>query len=116
MATNIWQAEQEAKEIVNKYTIAAAAGGWVPHACLVLTPMQIKMCHDVASCFAVKDYTAATVIGSVGAALGGHAVVDTVLTYIPILGWAAKTVTAGSVTALLGEALIQHFKECSPLS
>lgn len=45
-----------------------------------------------------------------------YAIADTVLTYIPVFGWAAKTVTAGSVTALLGGALISYFKERSPLA
>jgi uncharacterized protein (DUF697 family) len=115
MAMNKFEAEREAKEIVNGYALVAVSTGWIPHACLVLTPMQINMCHDIASCLFVEDYVVETVLGTVLASISGHLLADTVLTYIPILGWGVKTIVAGSVTTLLGEALINHFKECSPL-
>ena len=109
------KARQEAKKIVKNYVGLAAGGGWVPHACVGLIPMQAKMCHDIAKCFQVTDYAAEAEIGTVSASVAGHAVADTVLTYIPVFGWAAKAAVAGSVTLTLGEALTQYFEERSPL-
>ena len=110
------KARQQAKKIVKNYVALSAGGGWVPHAYVAMTPMLAKMCRDIAKCFQVTDYAAETVIGTVSASVASHAVADTVLTYIPVFGWAAKAAVAGSVTFSLGEALIEYFEKRSPLS
>jgi hypothetical protein len=71
--------------------------------------------HDIAQCFKVTNYAAETIIGTLGASLGGHAAADIALSFVPGVGTGIKVATAGSVTMTLGTALIEYFQDRSPL-
>ncbi|TAD97795.1 MAG: hypothetical protein EAZ96_24810 [Oscillatoriales cyanobacterium] len=51
-----------------------------------------------------------------GAPLIGSKVAHSVLDFVPVFGWAAKSVVAAGVTKAVGEALISYFNDCSNLS
>jgi uncharacterized protein (DUF697 family) len=111
------QARQDAQQAVTGFSAAASAAGLIPFAaCAAIAPLQLKMCHQIASCFQVTDYAAETIIGTLGASIGGHAAADFLLSFIPGPGYAIKVATAGSITMALGSALIEYFQERSPLN
>ncbi len=113
---SLLQARQDAQQAVTGYSAAAATAGVIPFgACAVIAPIQLKMCHHIASCFQVTEYAAETIIGTLGASVGGHAAADFLLSFVPGPGTAIKVATAGSVTLALGSALIDYFQERSPL-
>jgi uncharacterized protein (DUF697 family) len=113
---SLQQARQNAQQAVTGYSAAAATAGAIPFAaCAVIAPIQLKMCHHIASCFEVTEYAAETILGTVGASVGGHAAADFFLSFVPGPGTAIKVATAGSVTMALGSALIEYFQERSPL-
>ena len=110
------KARQKAQNAVNWHSAAAAPLGAIPFgACAAIAPIQLKMCHEVAKCFGVTNYAAETIIGTVGASLGGHAIADGLLSFFPGPGTAIKVATAGSITLTLGTSLIEYFHELSPL-
>jgi uncharacterized protein (DUF697 family) len=113
---SIPQARRDAQQAVSDCSVAASAAGIIPFgACYVIFPIQLKMCHEIASHFQVSDYTAETVFSTIGASVVGHAAADFLLSFIPGPGTAIKVATAGSVTLALGSALIEYFQERSPL-
>jgi uncharacterized protein (DUF697 family) len=115
MANNKYTAKKEAERIVNAYAATAGATGWIPHACTWLIPLQYQMCDEIASVFNVTNYTAEGVLAVVGASVVGQTTADTILSFIPGLGWGAKAVTAGVITKGVGKLLVEYFYEHSTL-
>lgn len=58
---------------------------------------------------------AGAVFATIAAPLIGSKIAHTVLDFIPVIGWAAKSAVAAGVTKAVGEALIHYFTDCSPL-
>jgi uncharacterized protein (DUF697 family) len=113
---SLQEARQKAQNAVYGYSAAAGPLGAIPFgACAALVPLQLKMCHDIAQCFGVTDYAAETIIGTLSASLGGHAIADVLLSFFHGPGTAIKVGTASSITLTLGTALIEYFQELSPL-
>ncbi|TAH22388.1 MAG: hypothetical protein EAZ09_10570 [Oscillatoriales cyanobacterium] len=55
-------------------------------------------------------------LGFASAPLIGSKIAHSVLDFVPVFGWAAKSVVAAGVTKAVGEALISYFNDCSNLS
>jgi uncharacterized protein (DUF697 family) len=110
------QARQDAQQAVTGYCAAVATAGAIPFgAAAVITPIHLKMVDHIASCFQVSEHAAETILGSLGASVGSHAVADFFMSFVPGPGTAIKVSTAASVTLALGIALIDYFQERSPL-
>lgn len=107
-------AEREARKIVNKWTGVAAAVGWVPFSQFFLAPADYKMVSNVAKCFEVEDYDVESVLTAAAATVTGKTVYHTLLDFIPP-AWLLKSATASSITKVVGEMVIEYFKEKSDL-
>lgn len=108
-------AEIEARRIVNGWSVAAAAVGWVPGSMLLLAAADVKLVNDVARAFNVKSYGLEEVASAMGASVTGKIIAGELLTFIPIVGWAIKSSVAASVTKAMGETLIKYFRTRSAL-
>lgn len=112
------QAEAEAQMIVEKWVTRAVLTGWLPGSALFLTAADTVMIRQVADAFGVgvfdMDAVKAHLGGLVAAAVGGGMVAE-VAGWIPFVGWAAKSVGMGVKANAIGEAVIEYFREQSPL-
>lgn len=115
MSTTLEEAEKKARVVVKNWSIAATAVSWIPGSAIVLSGADIVLIKNVADAFEVKDYNVVAAIGATGAAAGGKMLAES-CSVVPIAGWIAKAVIAGSITKALGEGLIAYFKGQSPLS
>lgn len=109
------QAEGEARSTVNKWVAGAAAISFVPGSSLVLGAADVKMVKDVAKAFEVIHYSVEEVITAIGATIAGRLASDGILSFVPVLGWAIKSVVAAGVTKAAGEIVIEYFRDRSPL-
>lgn len=116
MGKTLQEAEQEARAIVNGWSVGAAAIGWIPGSMFALMGVDAKLTNDVAKAFQVTSYSIEEVTASVGAAVTGKVIAGEALSLFPGLGWIAKSGVAGAVTKGVGETLIRYFRERSPLS
>lgn len=107
-------AELQAREIVNRWTLIAGGFSWVPGSTFVLGAADIKMVNDVAKAFDVYGVAAESVFAAVGASMAGKGLVE-VLSFIPGPGWIAKGIIATGITKATGEAVISYFRAKSPL-
>ncbi len=75
------------------------------------------MVVQIGSIFAVDldKSQAGAVFATVAAPLIGSKIAHSVLDFVPVLGWAAKSAVAAGVTKTVGEALIHYFNGCSDL-
>ncbi len=108
-------AASEARSLVDGWTWKAALTGWAPGSSLVLTGYDIAMIADVARCFDVTEFHAETIAASAAASAAGKLGSDSLLSWVPIVGWIAKAVVAATVTKALGEATITYMWNASPL-
>jgi hypothetical protein len=113
------EADRKAKNIVDNWTIGAAATGWLPGSTLIWTAGDLVMINQVAKAYHVKtfdeDHLRATVGGGVAAAIGGGAVIE-VVGLIPVAGWAVKAAGMAAKSRLIGKAVMEYFRERSPLN
>jgi hypothetical protein len=115
----IQQAEQQAREIVDNWAAGAALTGWVPGSALFLAGADLVMARQVADAFGIgmfdEDALAAT-IGSatVGGVVGG--VIAEGVGWIPIGGWLVKSAMMAAKAKVIGEAVIDYFRDLSPLA
>lgn len=122
MATKIRtieQAEIEANEIVEKWVALNGATGWIPFSALWQVGTDGTMIRQVADAFGVEffnmDAVKAHLGGLVGGVVAGSAVAE-VTGWIPLVGWIGKSIGMAAKTALIGEAVIEYFRELSPLA
>ena len=73
---------EKTKDVVNNFSVGTAETGSISHSCVAITPMQIKICHDVAKHFQVIDYAGELFVQLKKLALADILMIDTVLTYI----------------------------------
>lgn len=112
--TSLTTAERTARKIINGWTCGAAAVGWIPGSCFILTPSDIAMIALVAETFEVEKYSEEALLGTLTAHFSGHATADICLSFIPVAGWIIKAGVAAAVTKAAGEIIINYFKDRSP--
>jgi uncharacterized protein (DUF697 family) len=117
-ASNKRQAREQARSAINKWALGFASVAWIPGSHYLMTGGDLTMVMQVGSIFDVDmDRTqAGAVFAIIAAPLIGSKVAHSVLDFIPVLGWGAKSLVAGGVTKAVGEALISYFNDCSNLS
>jgi uncharacterized protein (DUF697 family) len=109
------QAEQEAKDIVNKWAAGATAVSWVPFSSIVLTGADVMMVARVAAAFEVEGYSVEKATATAAASTGGRWLAEA-CSFVPGPGWFVKAIIAGGVTKAMGEAVIAYFRKESPLT
>jgi hypothetical protein len=103
------QAEAEAQEIVENWVAGAVLTGWIPFSALFLAAADTIMIRQV-DMDAVKAH-----LGGLVAATVGGGVVAEVTGWIPVVGWVAKSIGMGAKAKVIGEVVIEYFREQSPL-
>jgi len=81
----------------------------------VLDACDLKIVHDVAKAFEVEDYNIDEISTAVAATFVSKTASDGILSFFPIIGWAAKAGLSGAITKTVGEFVIKYFKMRSPL-
>ena len=109
------QAEKQARAVVDEWSVAAAALGWLPGSQFFLAGVDLKMIKNVARAFDVESYNATQITATITASVGGKTIAHTLLDFIPGFGGLIKSVTAAGVTKVVGEIVINYFKERTPL-
>lgn len=111
------QAREQARSAVNKWSLGFAAVAWIPGSHYVMTGGDVTMVLQVGAIFDVDlDRTqAGAVFATIAAPVIGSKIAHSVLDFVPVFGWAAKSVVAAGVTKGVGEALISYFNDCSNL-
>ena len=116
-ASNKRQARQQARAAVHKWAVGFASVAWIPGSHYLMTGGDVTMVIQIGSIYDVDlDRTsAAAVFTTIAAPLIGSKIAHSVLDFVPIIGWAAKSAVAAGVTEAVGESLIQYFHDCSSL-
>lgn len=116
-ARNKRQARQQARSAINKWALGFASVAWIPGSHYVMTAGDVTMVIQVGAIFDVDldRTTAGAVFTTVAAPLVGSKIAHSVLDFVPVIGWAAKSAVAAGVTKAVGEALIHYFDGCSNL-
>jgi len=110
-------AERRARRIVDNWAKAALFTGWIPGASIALGAGDIMMIRQVGEAFAIPAFDMDAlkahlggVLGSVGGMVAGEAVGA-----VPIVGWAVKSYALHVKADALGKAVIDYFRQRSPL-
>lgn len=113
------EAEREANRIVENWVAGAALTGWIPGSAIFLTGADALMIRRIADVFGVGVFDMSAVkahlSGLAASAIGG-AIAAEVFGWIPVIGWAAKSGAMSVKAKLIGEAVIEYFRDKSPLS
>lgn len=112
--TPLYIAELRSREIVNKWTRQTCFYGWIPGGNLVLGAADWTMINRIAQEFGVTNYSRDALVAAIGSALAAKWASEK-LSFIPVLGWIAKGAIAVWVTRSLGNAMIEYFRDLSPL-
>ena len=112
------EAERRARTIVDRWAKAALLTGWIPGASFALGGADMLMIRQVGEAFGIPAFDEDAlkahlggVLGSIGGAVAGEAVAS----FIPVVGWAAKAYALKVKAEALGKAVIEYFRERSPL-
>ena len=73
------------------------------------------MIRDIAQCYEVHSYDAQAILAVVTSTFAGQVATDVLLSFIPVLGWAAKSGTASATTFVAGAVIADHFEDLSNL-
>ncbi len=118
MSKSLQEADREARKLVANWTTLAAGTGWLPGSSIFLTGADIAMINQVASAYQVNafdmDHLTATLGGTVGSAIAGG-VISEFVGVIPLVGWAVKSAGMAAKAKVIGEAVINYFRERSEL-
>ncbi|MEM1172653.1 MAG: hypothetical protein AAGJ08_27155 [Cyanobacteria bacterium P01_H01_bin.35] len=111
------EARRLARSRINQWAAGFAAVAWIPGSHYAMTAGDVSMVMQVGSIFGVdmKKTEATAVFTTIAAPLIGSKVAHSILDFVPVVGWAAKSAVAAGVTKAVGEGLIGHFNDCSPL-
>ena len=112
------EAEGKARAIVNTWVTGTALTGWLPGSSLVLGAGDMVMIRQVAEAFGIgvldEDAVRAHFAGVYGSILGSMAAAE-VAGLVPIFGWVAKSAMMAGKAKLIGDTVIDYFRERSPL-
>ncbi len=118
MAKTLQDADREARKRVNTWTTVAAGTGWIPGSSVFLTGADIAMINQVANAYEVSafdmDHLTGTLGGAVGSAIAGGVIAEFV-GVIPLVGWAVKSAGMAAKARVIGDAVINYFRERSKL-
>jgi hypothetical protein len=112
------EAERRAKRTVDNWAKANLFTGWIPGAAFALGAADMLMIRQVGEAFGIPAFDEDAlkahlggVLGSIGGAVAGEAIGS----MIPIIGWAAKSYALHVKANALGKAVIEYFRDRSPL-
>jgi uncharacterized protein (DUF697 family) len=116
-ASNKREAKEKAKGVINAWSVGFASVAWIPGSHYVMGAGDLAMVVQVGSIYGVDlDRTAAgALFTTVAAPLIGSKIAHSILDFIPVIGWGAKSAVAFTVTKGVGAALIAYFSDCSTL-
>lgn len=111
------EAAAKAKRVVDRWAATAYLTGWIPGAALALTAADMVMIRQVAAAFGIARFDEEAVKGHLRglAASGFGAVAAELVGTVPVVGWIMKSGTLGVKAKALGQAVIDYFRERSPL-
>jgi hypothetical protein len=114
-----YQAEQEARDIVDNWTAGALLTGWIPGSALFLAGADLIMVRQVADAFGVgafdSDALGAVIAGGTAGGVAGAVIAEGV-GWIPLVGWGVKSVMMSAKAKVIGEIVIDYFRDLSPLA
>jgi hypothetical protein len=112
------EAEIKARSVVNTWVTGTALTGWLPGSSLVLGAGDIVMIRQVADAFGIpvldEESVRAHFAGVFGSILGSMAAAE-VAGLVPVFGWIAKSAMLAGKAKLMGDTVIDYFRERSPL-
>ncbi|MFL5381257.1 MAG: hypothetical protein ACJ8GN_01900 [Longimicrobiaceae bacterium] len=110
-------AERRARRIVDNWSKAALFTGWIPGASLALGAGDIMMIRQVGEAFAIPAFDMDALKAHLGGVMGsvGGAAVAEVVGVVPLVGWAVKSYALKMKADALGKAIIDYFRQRSPL-
>jgi uncharacterized protein (DUF697 family) len=116
-ASNKRQAKEQARSATTKWALGFASVAWIPGSHYAMTGGDLAMVVQVGSIYDVHldKAQAAAIFTTIAAPLIGSKIAHSVLDFVPVIGWAAKSAVAAAVTKGVGEALIVYFHDCSNL-
>jgi len=102
--------------IIHAASAATGAMGVVPIGpadTLMITPTQIAMIISLGAVFNIKvsENLAKSILGGLALSVAGRAVAATLLSFIPVVGWAIKGLTAAGLTEAIGWTAVAHFHD-----
>ncbi len=112
------QAEADARKIVDNWAAGALLTGWIPGSSLFLTGADMVMLRQVADTFNVNSFDEKSAFATIGAAAGSAvagSAISEIVGFVPVVGWAIKSTMMGAKAKVLGEAIINYFRDLSPL-
>lgn len=118
MARTLSQADAEARKIIANWVTGAALVGWLPGSTLWLTAADTAMIHQVATVYEVSafdmEHLTSTLTGTIASAIAGGVITEAV-GFVPVIGWAIKSAAMAAKAKLIGDTILQYFRERSPL-
>ena len=111
------EAERRARRIVDNWAKAALFTGWIPGSTLVLGGGDILMIRQVGEAFGIPAFDEDALKAHLGGVLGslaGGAVAEAI-GVVPVIGWAVKSYALKMKADALGKAIIDYFRQRSPL-
>jgi uncharacterized protein (DUF697 family) len=112
------EAERRAKRTVDNWAKANLFTGWIPGAAFALGAADMLMIRQVGEAFGIPAFDEDALkahLGGVLGSLGGAVAGEAIASVIPIVGWAAKSYALHVKANALGKAVIEYFRDRSPL-
>lgn len=111
------EARRRCEKTVDLWANAALFTGWIPGAAFALGAGDAVMIRQIADAYGVAgfdmDQAAAHFGGLLGSVAGG--LMSEFMGLVPIIGWAAKSVTLRLKAQGIGKGMIDYFAALSPL-
>jgi hypothetical protein len=110
-------AERRARMLVDRWAKAALFTGWIPGSTIPLAGADVLMIRQVGEAFGIPAFDEDALKAHLGGVLGsvaGGAVAEAV-GFVPLVGWAVKSYTMHIKADALGKAVIDYFRQRSPL-
>jgi uncharacterized protein (DUF697 family) len=104
------EAEETARDIVNKFTAGAVGVSLLPGSGFALGAADVLLVNEISKAFGCGTAEADAFIASAVMTAAGKTAVNLLLEVVPLV----KQVVAGAGTKALGEAAISYFRSRSP--